>query len=357
MPRSLINTSTHDSKRGEDVRARLNVLSEIPREWRAAVRRWSRLNKDRKVALVGNEVAPDGNDEYLIYQTLLGTYPAQAMEKEEAGAYRERIQQYMLKAIREAKVHTSWINPDPDYEEGVANFVRDLLDPATSGGFLADFPAFLEPVAVCGIYNSLSQLVLKLFSPGVPDIYQGNELWSFNLTDPDNRRPVDFGTRIQLLGRIKEQTASAQDLSDFTRRLVEGKKDGTIKLYVTWASLNYRREHVGLFDTGRYVPLKVSGAKRDHVCAFAWQNANLTLIVAVPRLVAGLTRLAAVEPLGPEVWGDTRIVLPRKFEESAYKNIFTGEKLETVNQAGRLSLHVADILATFPVAGMESETA
>ncbi len=355
LPHSFVSTSTHDSKRGEDVRARLNVLSEIPREWRAALKRWSRLNSNKKIVL-NDEPVPDGNEEYLIYQTFLGTYPQPAMDKEEGDTYRERIQQYMLKAIREAKVHTSWINPDIPYEEGVTNFVRDILDTSLSRQFLADFKTFLELVATCGIYNSLSQAVLKLFSPGVPEIYQGNELWAFNLTDPDNRRPVDFDRHIRLLAQIKKQAASTKDINGFIRRLVETKHDGLIKLYVTWRSLNYRREQAALFDTGNYLPLRIAGAKRDHVCAFAWKKGEQTLVVAVPRLVGGLTRVATVEPVGVEAWGDTRIVFPRKFKERSYKNVFTGELLKPADRNGRPELRLADIFVSFPAAVLESRT-
>ncbi len=353
LPHSFISTSTHDSKRSEDVRARINVLSEIPREWRAALKRWSRLNEDKKIVL-NDEPVPDGNEEYFIYQTLLGTYPSREMGNGEGDTYRERIQQFSLKAIREAKVHTSWINPDTTYEEGATNFIRDILDHSLSHQFLAEFRTFLVPVATCGYYNSLSQLVLKLFSPGVPDIYQGNEMWAFNLTDPDNRRPVDFERHIRLLEQIKEQIASSKDLNSFVRRLVETKQDGLIKLYLTWRALNYRREHVVLFDAGNYLPLRIVGSKRDHVCAFAWKKGEWTLIVTVPRLIGGLTRLAAIEPVGDEAWGDTRIILPKKLKEARYHNIFTGEALQPVERNGRPELRLADIFVALPVSVLKS---
>ncbi|MBI4334923.1 MAG: malto-oligosyltrehalose synthase [Chloroflexi bacterium] len=355
MPHSFISTSTHDSKRGEDVRARLNVLSEIPGQWRAALKRWSQLNQMKKTA-VSNEAVPDGNEEYLIYQTLLGTHPAHSTDKEEGDRYRGRLQQHMLKALREAKVHTSWISPNTAYEEGIASFIRDILDPALSGEFLADFTAFLKPVATCGICNSLSQVVLKLFSPGVPDTYQGNELWAFNLTDPDNRQPVDFNQRIQLLERIKHRLASSGDCSGFIRQLVETKEDGLIKLYVTWRSLNYRRENVALFDAGSYLPVKVAGAKRDHVCAYAWKKGKTTLVVAAPRLIAGLTRVGDREPVGEEAWADTRLVLPAKLQAGNYKHLFTGETIRPLDRTGRPELRLADALATFPVAALGSHS-
>lgn len=354
MPHSFISTSTHDSKRGEDVRARLNVLSEIPKEWRAVLKRWSRLNSNKK-AEMNSEPVPDGNEEYLIYQTLLGTYPQQAMNKEEGNAYRGRIQQYILKALREAKVHTSWINPDTTYEEGVSNFIRDILDHALSNQFLADLMTFLEPIATCGIYNSLSQAVLKLFSPGVPDIYQGNEIWAFNLTDPDNRRLVDFDQRIQLLAQIKTLAASTKDVPGFIRKLMETKQDGLIKLYITWMSLNYRREHATLFDTGNYLPLQVNGAKRDHVCSFAWKTDELVVIVAVPRLVAELTRKASLAPLGTEIWSDTRLILSKKLRGERFRDIFTGETVKVSHERNAF-LALTDIFSHFPVAVLELAT-
>lgn len=355
-PHSFMTTSTHDSKRSEDVRARINVLSEMPREWRAALRRWSRINQDKKT-LLNNESVPDSNEEYLIYQTLLGTYPVSQEEIARSEDYRTRIQQYMLKAVREAKAHTSWINPNAAYEESISGFIGGILDPALSSAFLADFEAFLKPVATCGIYNSLSQAALKFFSPGVPEIYQGNELWSLCLTDPDNRRPVDFDLRMQLLRQIKQQAGISKDLAGFARSLMDTKQDGRIKLYVTWKSLNYRRENAGLFITGNYLPLKITGEKRDHVCAFAWKKGDLSFIVAAPRLTARLTRFASTEPVGRAVWGDTCLALPKKFGETHYRNIFTGESLIPAERAGRMELRLADTLATFPVAALESAQA
>ncbi len=353
MPHSLVSTSTHDSKRGEDVRARINVLSEIPKDWRSALRRWSRLNKNTK-AMVNGETVPDRNEEYLLYQTLLGTYPAQETGQDELDTYTDRIQRYMLKAVREAKVHTSWMSPHTAYEEGVTKFVGDVLEPSPSNQFLADFRVLNQLVTTCGTYNSLSQTVLKIFSPGVPDIYQGNELWALNLTDPDNRRPVDFARRILFLSQLKEQMASSRDLAGLTQKLMETSHDGRVKLYVTWRSLNYRREHAELFADGAYVPLKAGGAEKDHVCAVAWQREKRVLIVIVPRLVAGLTRQTTLQPLGVQAWGDTHLALPRKLKDEKYQNIFTGETVSTLHQENRSELHLAQVLSTFPVAALES---
>jgi (1->4)-alpha-D-glucan 1-alpha-D-glucosylmutase len=352
-PHALITTSTHDSKRSEDVRARLNVLSEIPEKWGSALKRWNRLNRDKKSKIPG-KVVPDGNDEYLLYQTLLGTYPVADMDKQAGVTYCSRIQQYMQKALREAKVHSDWADPDAAYEETVADFVKSILDISCSGDFLEDFRAFLRPLAVCGIYNSLSQTVLKCFSPGVPDVYQGNELWNYILTDPDNRQPVDFSQRLRLLRQMKQQAGAAKDLSAFVRNLLEAVEDGAIKLYITWKSLNYRRSHKVLFDTGRYLPLRIEGREKDHACAFAWRNKEYITVVVVPRLIAGLTGFASIEPLGTGAWGGTILNLPRRSGTFGYRNIFTGEVLSLQDIGGKLGLSMADVFASCPVAVLES---
>lgn len=352
MPRSFVTTSTHDCKRGEDVRARLNVISEIPAAWRAALKRWTRLNQNNKTA-VNDDIIPDGSEEYYIYQTLLGTYPLYEMDKDEFKTYSERIQQHMLKAIREAKVHTSWINPVTTYEEGLSSFISNILD---SKSFLADFKSFLEPVAECGIYNSISQVVLKICSPGVPDIYQGNELLAFNLTDPDNRRPVDFEQRIKILTQIKKWAEQSDNLSGLIQRLTDERQDGLIKLYITWKLLNLRREHTTLFNKGHYLGLRVTGTKRDHLCCFAWKNKKTVIIVAVPRLIAGLTRTAEIEPLGIEAWGDTGILIPANIKADVYIDIFTGETIQPETRKGKPFFRVAAVFDKFPVAVMTSNT-
>jgi (1->4)-alpha-D-glucan 1-alpha-D-glucosylmutase len=349
-PHSFNATSTHDSKRGEDVRARINVLSEIPREWRAALRGWSRLNRSRKT-MVNGEPVPDRNEEYLLYQTLLGTYPPEGMSQPELAAYRDRVQGYMLKAVREAKLHTSWISPNTPYEAGVANFVAAILEPSPDNAFLADFMSLNQRVAASGVCNSLSQVVLRIFSPGVPDIYQGNELWAFNLTDPDNRRPVDFKRCAKLLDQLKKDIAASRDPAAMARELMETGQDGRVKLYVTWRSLRYRRDNAALFDRGAYIPLKATGTQKNHLCALAWKQGKQELIVAVPRLVAGLMRQAAAAPVGTGAWGDTRLALPRRLTGRRYRNLFTDE---TVNvPKGSPALPLAEVFRVFPVAVLE----
>jgi (1->4)-alpha-D-glucan 1-alpha-D-glucosylmutase len=209
-PATLLGTSTHDTKRSEDVRARINVLSELPRDWRAALTRWTRLNGRKKVSVQGR-VAPDRNEEYLLYQTLLGAWPFGGIDEE----FVRRVTEFMLKALKEAKVHTSWITPNTEYEEVVLQFVRSILDPRESAAFLEDLEQLQRKVAFFGIFNSLSQTVLKLGSPGVADIYQGNELWDFSLVDPDNRRPVDFAARERCSRALRMGGSSCTSHSGF----------------------------------------------------------------------------------------------------------------------------------------------
>lgn len=352
MPHSLVATSTHDSKRSEDVRARINVLSEVPEEWRSALARWSRLNR-RKKAIINDEPVPDRNEEYLLYQTLLGTYPVKGMNDEALAQYCSRIRNYMLKAIREAKVHTSWVSPNSAYEEGVLSFVRAILDPSASKPFLTDFRALNKLVATCGMHNSLSQTLLKIFSPGVPDTYQGNELLEFSLVDPDNRQPVDFPRRIHLLKRLKKCTGASQALAQLAQGLLKRPWDGQAKMYVTWRSLTYRREHAALFYEGTYVPLKAAGPKKDRLCAFAWRERKKELVVLAPRLIAGLTGKGATPPTGSETWGDTSLTLQGKPSGQRYRNIFTGETVEAVPNEDQASLPLAEVFKVFPVAALE----
>jgi (1->4)-alpha-D-glucan 1-alpha-D-glucosylmutase len=350
-PRSFIATSTHDSKRGEDVRARIHVLSEIPRKWNSALGRWSRFNRNKKIKLNGEPV-PDRNEEYLLYQNLIGTYPLRKMTEKNRASYCSRIQNYLLKALKEAKVHTSWINPNIPYEEGSAHFVEAILDPSPDNQFLADFRQFNQVAAICGMYNSLSQVVVKNLSPGVPDLFQGNELWAFNLTDPDNRNPVDYEYRIQLLHQMKERVANSSRLKDIAKDLLNKSEDGRIKLYVTWKTLNYRRNNKTLFD-GTYLPIRTKGTEKDHLCVFAWKKEEKELIVAVPRLFVSLTHQVKIKPLGEKVWGDTSIVMPRKLNSQSYRNIFTDEILKVNVQKDGLKISVAEILKSFPVAAIE----
>ncbi len=363
-PHALLSTSTHDTKRSEDVRARLNALSEMAREWPAALARWGRLNSSKK-AVVEDQPAPDRNDEYLLYQTLLGAWPAEPPRGEALARFRERVAEYMRKATKEAKVHTSWINPHKDYDDAVRRFVARLLPDAGLTGadpFLEDFLGLQRRVAFFGYFNSLSQLLLKLTCPGVPDVYQGTELWDFSLVDPDNRRPVDFRARREILAALQARVAQAGDgsvggetppnprLTPLTDELLANVSDGRIKAYVLCQTLAARRAHEALFNRGAYLPVEATGAKRDHVCAFARLLDDQGVLVIVPRLVVQLAEEAERPPTGPDVWRQTRLLLPLHLGSRPYQNVFTGEILDPDSYRGAPGPLLSDILGRFPVA-------
>ncbi|HSD51652.1 MAG TPA: malto-oligosyltrehalose synthase, partial [Candidatus Methylomirabilis sp.] len=281
-PDGLSASSTHDTKRSEDVRARIHVLSEIPREWRAAVGRWHRWNR-RHAAEVDGRSAPDRNEEYLLYQTLIGAWPLAPLEGEAFAAFTARLQQYMLKAAKEAKVNTSWINPNEAYDEALRSFVAQILEPGPGNRFLGDFVPFQGFTARLGMVNSLAQTLIKMTAPGVPDFYQGIEVWDFSLVDPDNRRPVDFALRAALLAELRERIA-AGDLASLARDLVEQWPDGRIKLYTIHRALTCRRQAPDLFRAGAYVPLRSEGRRADRLCVFARRWESQTALTVVPRL-------------------------------------------------------------------------
>jgi (1->4)-alpha-D-glucan 1-alpha-D-glucosylmutase len=285
-PHALLTTSTHDTKRSEDVRCRLNVLSEMPRDWERALQRWQAMNRDKKAEVEGAAV-PDANEEYLLYQTLVGAWPLQPMDEDAHQDFVGRIERYMEKALKEAKHHTSWINPNEAYDQAVKQFVREILRPHADNRFLTDLLRFQTGVAQAGMWNSLAQTLLKITSPGVPDFYQGTELWDFSLVDPDNRRPVDFAKRVMLLEEL--QRLESNDLVSLAHELVSQPQDGRIKLYILYKALNFRRAHPNLFAQGTYLPLTASGARREHVVTFARRFENEWALVAVPHLVTKLS--------------------------------------------------------------------
>jgi (1->4)-alpha-D-glucan 1-alpha-D-glucosylmutase len=354
-PFSLSPLSTHDTKRGEDLRARINVLSELPDDWQAAVERWRRMNNTHR-RQVDDLEAPDANEEYFLYQTLVGAWPLDDGFQAEQDEFVNRIQAYMLKALREAKVHSSWVNPNPEYDEAVREFVRLILDDEASHSFLEDFRPFARRIAHHGFFNSLSQSLLKLASPGVPDTYQGTELWDLSLVDPDNRRPVDFSRRRDLLGSLQAAiAASSRDRCDLCRELLSARRDGRIKLYVHRQVLHCRRDHRGLLSAGEYVPLGSSGARAENVFAFARSSADKRALVAVPRLLVSLIRDPDQSPLGAAVWQDTRLWLPGEFSGLAWHNVFTGERLAPAQSKGQVCFDVSAMLAHFPVCLLVSE--
>ena len=347
-PHTMLATSTHDSKRSEDVRTRIDVLSEISGLWRLRIRDWRRFNRIHR-GMVNDRPAPSPNDEYLLYQTLVGAWPLEALRGEsDWKSFSGRIENYMLKAIREAKQNTSWINRNTDYETAVSSFVRALLTPGEKNRFLNDFVPFQRRIARIGLWNSLSQTLLKLTCPGVPDIYQGNDLWDFSLVDPDNRRPVDYIGRQQVFESLR-RLGNAPDKSS-AGRLLETPEDSRLKLYVTWKILCLRKEQPDLFQLGEYVPLAVQGAKADHAVAFLRKFGSTSVLIVVPRLVAGLLNELDLPPMGAEVWKDTRILLPSCGRSQAYRNIYTGEALDLQEGDTNPTIRVSDALAEFPVA-------
>ncbi|MEW6637921.1 MAG: malto-oligosyltrehalose synthase, partial [Actinomycetota bacterium] len=343
-PHAMLATSTHDTKRSEDVRARINVLSEIPNEWRARLAGWGRINRSRRRDLDGT-TAPSRDDEYLLYQTLLGAWPLERLDEAGLEEFRGRIKAYMEKAIREARVHTSWINVNEEYESAVADFVDALLTPAGNDLFLQEFVPFQRRIARLGALNSLSQTLIKLTAPGVPDIYQGNELWDLSLVDPDNRRPVDYGLRRKLLAELQGMDPAR------TRSLLDDGvwQSGRPKLYLIHRALRLRRERPELFERGEYVPLEVEGGRSGNLVAFARVLDGGAAVTVAPRLYASLAGDGGPLLPPPGVWGDTRVRLPEALPERL-RDVLTGETVEARGDEGGRFLPVADLLRGFPVA-------
>lgn len=330
-------TATHDTKRGEDARARLNVLSEIPEEWENQVETWSDINRSCKIDVRGKAV-PAPNDEYFFYQTLVGSYPFNESENE---AFVGRIKDYMLKSVREAKLYTAWLRPDSAYEEGFLAFVDKVLDFDESNSFIQEFLPFQKRVAGYGIFNSLSQILLKYTSPGVPDTYQGTELWDLSMVDPDNRRPVDYEQRFSFLKEIKEKAQT--DILTLIDDLLSNKEDGRIKLFLTYKVLQAIKANLAVFQKGDYQPLEVSGKFKEHIVAFARSNGNKTIIVITPRFLTSLIKPGKY-PLGEQVWQDTCVHLPAS-ASSPWQDAITDQKIQANG-----TLPVGEALKYFPVA-------
>ncbi len=352
-PFSMTATSTHDTKRSEDVRARLNVLTEMPRAWREALLKWKRANKRKKPVL--DRPVPSPNEEYHLYQVLLGIWPREGFftvkdgKREDRGKSKkfvERMKQYMLKAAREAKVNTSWINPDKDYEDALLSFVERILSPmdTNKNPFLRDFVPFAGMVSYYGLLNSLSQVVLKAASPGIPDFYQGTELWTFSLVDPDNRADVDYEARMPLLEELKGMEASMGKPA-LCARLLEKLDDPRVKLYVTWKALRFRKALREVFVGGDYVALEPEGAKKEHLCVFLRKNGAKTALACAPRFFSGLLPPGGL-PVGEALWKDTRIELPGP---GRFRDAFTGRVVETVEEGGRSFIPAGELLRSFPL--------
>ncbi len=337
-PHGLSAMATHDTKRGEDVRARLNVLSEIPQEWRRQVREWSRLNRDLK-GRIGRRKMPTTNDEYFLYQTLLGTWPNGGFDREK---YLERIRDYVVKAVREAKVHTAWIKPDSDYEETYLRFVEGILHPGEENAFLRNFLPFQRRIAFFGFLNSLSQTLIKLVAPGVPDFYQGTEFWDLSLVDPDNRRPVDYEARRRALKEIRAGLDRA-DLSGFLTEILENWQNGLIKLFLIYRTLEFRKKNSDLFGQGNYLPLETGGLRQDNLFAFSRELEDTRIIMTVPLFLCEMVDGEKEDlPLGESLWEDTFIIVPES--RNLWRNVLTGETIEATGK-----IRAADAFRQFPV--------
>ncbi|MEJ5375758.1 MAG: malto-oligosyltrehalose synthase [bacterium] len=337
-PYSLNATSTHDTKRGEDVRARLNVLSEIPDQWEKHVRLWSRINSSKKVQ-VKKKPVPDRNDEYFLYQTLIGAFP---FFEREIPDFLERLKTYFVKAVREAKVHTAWLKPDEQYEAAFLGFLDKIMEPRKQNPFLTSFLPFQKRIAHYGALNSLSQALLKMTAPGVPDFYQGSELWDLNLVDPDNRRPVDFQLRKQYLSEIRERIAR-EDPELLIRELRESKEDGRIKLFLIHKVLVLRQANSKLFLDGEYIPLESQGIWHANLVCFARRWKEKWALVVAPRLLTQVVT-APEFPLGKDVWLDTAILLPAE-APSSWQEILGVTRAKAKDRL----LYVGDVLSRFPV--------
>ena len=295
---------------------------------------------------------PDLNEEYFLYQSLDRRLAARIFAAPQYAEFVCRIQAYMVKALHEAKVHSTWVNPNADYDDGVRNFVGAVLDRHANACFLDDFRLFQKRISHLGMLNSLSQTLLKIAAPGVPDTYQGTELWDFSLVDPDNRRPVNYDHRRHILDEL--QTGIAANQKELARELIKSKQDARIKLFITWQALCCRRANPGLFSTGAYQPLETAGGKHRHLFSFIRRQGDLHALVAVPRLIAHLDK-NSLFPHGDDVWQDTYLLLPDSKSDLRYRNIFTGERMTPTTINGHLALTAASVFADLPVALLITE--
>ena len=315
-PHSMNASSTHDTKRGEDARARLNVLSEIPEEWDEKVRLWNKINK-REKKTVGQVNAPDRNDEYFLYQSIVGSFP---FSEDEIPVFKERMKNFIIKAVREAKVHTAWIKPDEEYEAAFTQFVGAIL---TGGSkFLEDFNPFIKKISAYGVYNSVSQTIIKFLSPGVPDIYQGSELWNLSLVDPDNRAPVDYETRKKYLNGIINELNEKGSVD--VLNLLKEPAPGKIKLYLTYVLLQERNKNPDLYSKGEYIPLYAVGSLKNNIIGFARKHEDKYAVILSGRFFTNI--LTSGGHYSPEIWQGTNITIS---EKRKLRNLFTGEEIVT----------------------------
>jgi (1->4)-alpha-D-glucan 1-alpha-D-glucosylmutase len=350
-PFEMITTATHDTKLGEDVRARLNVLSELPDDWAREVGHWMRSNRNYRVIVEG-EAAPDRRDEYRFYQALIGIWPADlpAGTRLPPRELIERLQAYMIKAVKEAKLHTSWLTPNESYEAAVNTFIEAVL---TDQRFLESFLPFRARVAAAGMVNSLAQVTLKIGSPGVPDFYQGTELWDLTLVDPDNRRAVDFDRRRELLASVDRLLLQepGERAPGIAERLTAW-PDGGIKLLVTAAGLRLRRENPELFLSGDYVPLVTEVSVGASLVAFARMLGDAVAFFVAPRFSAALMGAEHQLPLGVDRWKSSRVLLPPQLSGRVFRHAVTGAEITPVVTGNQSWILAGQLFETMPVAMM-----
>ena len=342
-PRSLLCTSTHDTKRSADVRSRIDVLSEQPDEWLRTVRRWRRLLAPHRPRRRGG-VAPDPSTEWLIFQTLLGMWPVEESPRAAAAAVKGRVIEYMIKANREAKVRTSWTSPDEAYEKAVERYIDAALQHPTLVNEVAAFATQLAPAGYC---NALSRLLVHLTAPGTPDIYQGDEMWNFSLVDPDNRRPVDYERRRATLDRV-DATLDGADRAAACAEMLHTVADSRLKLHVLCTALQLRREMPAVFTRGRYSALETRGAQRHHAVAFTRAADATTVLTAVTRLPLRLSGTVGI-PTGL-AWGDSQIMFPRSDVPRRWRCVLTGRVVETRITEEGAALLAREAFSTLPVA-------
>ncbi len=339
-PAALSATSTHDTKRAEDNRARLDVISEIPAQWADAVREWREIAAPLKPR-VDDRPAPDADDEYYVYQTLVGAWPPRGIHDDDFSTLAARVQGAVEKAVREGKRNSSWLNPNPAYEEALRSFVARLLDPG--GLFARQMGIFASRIMTAGLLTSLAQLVVKATAPGVPDFFQGTELWDFSMVDPDNRRPVDFAKRARLLGELLRQSES--DRMGLVRDVIGAPEDGRVKLFVTSALLACRRRERDLFARGEYLPLTVEGKHKECVVAFARRWQGRISITVTGRFFTRLGGDPSRVPSG-SAWGDTVVQIPTDAASGQLADALTGASPRTDGGA----IRVADLFEPLPFA-------
>jgi (1->4)-alpha-D-glucan 1-alpha-D-glucosylmutase len=348
-PNTFLATSTHDSKRSEDTRARINVLSEIPAEWYRAIRRWHQLNAHHRVDWDGAEI-PTPADEYFFYENLAGIWPVREPSRGEHEELIARMRAYMQKALREAKIHTSWIHPNRRFEKAVEQFVQATLAPSTDNQFLCDFGNFVRTIMAAGMWNSLSQVVLKIASPGVPDFYQGTEIWDFSLVDPDNRRPIDYSLRRCLLRKIQE--IEAQGTEALVEQLMRDPGDGAVKLFATSRGLAFRKLRQPLLSEGAYLPLRGVGDRQNHVIAFARISEHQAAIAAAGRFFMNLGGDPR-QPVGAAAWRESALLLRKELRFTVYRDVFTHRNIPVETLGGKQVLPLASVFSHLPVTLLE----